>query len=201
MVDYSIVPKRISIPLVVLILQLFLFISAPTIYGAGAQTAQALLLTFMFMTVAGAVFTGIRPDALKSQFKPLNFFIFFIGSTLLFIALPFPSRLSLFATLGVASAVQYAIIQSFVVAYTEETFFRGLLPQFLGNDIIPAVLFALFHYSVSGGSIGFMIFAFVAGIAFSYIRDFFGIYASIGVHSAFNLKALGVLDQLVRGTL
>lgn len=194
--DFSITPRKISIPLIVLLLQLFLFISASKIYGAGAEQAKALLIAYMLMTVSVAVFTGIRPDMVKGQFNPLNFFIFFFGSAVIFLAIP---KLNLFATLGVASAIQYGIIQSFVVAYTEETVFRGILPQFFG-DISSSVLFGLFHWAVSGSWI-FIIFATIAGLLFSLIRDTFGIYASIGTHSAFNLKALGLLDQLVSGTI
>lgn len=194
--DLSLTPKRISIPVVVLILQLFLFISAGRIYGAGAETARSLLLAYMLMTVSVAVFTGIRPDMVKGLFNPLNFFIFFIGSSIIFITLPLITGL---ATIGTASAIQYGIIQAFVVAYTEETVFRGILPQFFG-DLSSNILFGLFHWAVSG-SFWFVIFATGAGLLFAFIRDRFGLYASMGVHSAFNLKTLGLLDKLVRGTI
>lgn len=199
--DLRIIPKKISIPLVILILQLFLFINAPKIYGSGYQNAQTLLITYMFMMVSVAVFTGTRPDMVKGQRNPLNFFIFFIASTIIFITLPALTGLKLFATLGIASAVQYGIIQSFVVAYTEESVFRGLLTSFGLGDIPSNILFALFHFAVSGGNWFFMLFAFGAGMLFSFVRDRYGLYASIGIHSAFNLKALGLLDQLIRGTL
>lgn len=192
--DLSLTPKKLSIPLIVLVLQLFLFISAPRIYGAGAGTAQALLVAYMLMTVSVIVFTGIKPEMVKGAFNPLGFLILFIGSSIIFLV--FPKFLG-FSTLGVASAIQYGIIQSFVVAYTEETVFRGIFPKFFG-DIFSAILFGLFHWAVSGSFI-FIIFATFAGLLFALIRDRFGIYASIGVHSAFNLKALGLLDQLVRG--
>jgi len=194
--DLQLTPKKISIPIIVLILQLFLYISADKIYGAGATTAKALLLAYMLMIVSVSVFTGLRPDKVKGQFNPLNFFIFFIGSALLFLVIP---QFNLFATIGVANAVTYGIIQCFVVAYTEESVFRGLLPTFFG-DLNSSILFGLFHWAVSG-SLWFLVFATGAGLLFAFIRDKFGIYASMGVHSAFNLKALGLLDTLVRGTI
>lgn len=194
--DLSVTPKKLSIPLVVFILQLFLYISATKIYGAGAETASRLLITYMFMTVGIIVITGIKPDMIKGSFNPLNFFIFFVASTIIFIVFP---ALSGLATIGVASAVQYAIIQSFVVAYTEEVVFRGILPLFV-RDVPAAILFGVFHWAVAG-SFWFLIFATGAGLVFAFVRDKFGIYASMGIHSAFNLKALGLLDRLVRGTL
>jgi len=193
--NLKLVPKRLSISIVVLIFTLFLFISADKIYGAGAGTAKTLLIAYMIMLVSVIAFTGIRPDMVKGNFKPLNFLIFFLGSSLLFLVIP---KFSAFATIGVANAIQFALIQAFVVAYTEETVFRGILPLVFGNDIIPAVLFGVFHWAVSG-SVWFLLFATIMGLVFAFVRDRAGIYASMGIHSAFNLNALGILEKLVRG--
>lgn len=193
--NFTISPKKLSIPIVILIFQLFLYISADKIYGASAGTAKVILTAYMIMIVSAVAYTGIRPDKVKGLFNPLNFFVFFIGSAIIFTILP---ALGLFATFGTSLAIQYGIIQAFVVAYTEETIFRGILPDFFG-DLWSSVIFGLFHWAISG-SWWFVIFATSAGLLFAFIRDKFGLYASMGVHSAFNLKTLGLLDKLIRGT-
>jgi membrane protease YdiL (CAAX protease family) len=194
--DWTLIPKKLNVTIVVLILQLFLFVSADAIYGSQSTTAKSLLIAYMLMTISVLVFTrtteikGMR-DTPQSL---INFFIFFVASALLLLILPVGS--AGFGTLKTAWG--FGLIQSFVVAYSEEVMFRGVLPLYLG-DIYSNILFGLFHWAVSG-SIVFVLFAIAMGFVFSFVRDRWGIYASMGLHSAWNLKALGILAMLMKGT-
>lgn len=190
------VPRRIGISLVILLLQLFLFISADKIYGSYAGVAKNLLIVYMLMVVAVIAITGVKPETTKDIGNFWWFFVFFIFASvvLLMFKVNTPAGIS-----GVSMFWGLGLIQAFVVSYSEETVFRGILPQWIG-DIYSNVLFGLFHWAVSS-SLWFMLVAIIAGFAFSFIRDKFSIYASMGVHTAWNLKMLGLLDPLLKGMI
>lgn len=98
-----------------------------------------------------------------------------------------------------------------VVAVSEELIFRGLMPEVLasiykGNGyatspleskaaawIFSSAIFAFFHAAVYNGNASSIIFAFLAGLAFSTITSKAGLESSMGVHAAWNLVIGGVL--------
>ena len=91
------------------------------------------------------------------------------------------------------------LFQAFVVTYTEEVFFRGVLAERL-RAVPSAAIFSVFHltaYSVAGGlglNFGAFFTAFVFGLLFAIIyfatKDRAGIGAVWGLHLAWNLALL-----------
>jgi len=194
--QWTLIPKRISVSLIVMLLQLFLFVSADRIYGSYATTAKGILIAYMLMTAVVIAITGFRPETIKGGKDFKWFFIFFLVTSFILVLIPLTfesEKLKIGALWGLG------LIQAFVVSYTEETVFRGILPNFLG-DIHSNLLFGVFHWAISG-SIVFIFVAFGAGLCFAFIRDRWSIWASMGVHSAWNLKMLGLLDPLIKGVI
>ena len=89
------------------------------------------------------------------------------------------------------------LFQIFVVTYTEEAFFRGVLAERL-RAVPSAAIFSIFHltaYSVAGGlNFGAFFTAFVFGLLFAIIyfatKERAGIGATWGLHAAWNLALL-----------
>lgn len=197
--DLRLFPKKeFGLGILVLLIQLFLYVNASAVYGEFSAVAKDTLLIYILMLTSVVAITGSRPDIINGGLdRAYNFFLMlFVGSGLL-VTIPWVAQnfgLNSQAGIGVV------LLQVFAVAYTEELVFRGILPDFLG-DLVSSAFFAIFHYVVYGGSVFLIVFAFVLGLGFAVIRNYFGITGAIGAHSAWNLKALGVLDKLISGSI
>lgn len=196
--DLRLIPrKEFGIGIAVAFIQLFLYINASAVYGDFAPQAQQTLTVYMLMLALVFGVTGMRPDIVQGGFeRTYNFFLMFIATSMLLITIPWITGVGL----QNQSNMGVIILQVFAVAYTEEVVFRGILPNYVG-DIWSSGAFSIFHWAVYGGSIGLLMFAFILGLFFSVITHFFGLMGAIGAHSAYNLKALGVLDDLMKGAV
>ncbi len=101
----------------------------------------------------------------------------------------------------------------FIVAYYEEAIFRGVLPASMKNYLLPAVLYAGFHYYVLSMTV--QIYSLPStyiygGIAFSFLFAFFmqyvahktnGIVVPTAIHWTFNLSKLGLLSFVSGGII
>jgi membrane protease YdiL (CAAX protease family) len=101
----------------------------------------------------------------------------------------------------------YSFLYAFVVSFSEDIPFAVFLPNYMSTKmgrskamIFSAFLFSIFHFGVySAGSVGFVIvlsrlaFAFAMNLLFQFLNLRYGITASAGVHSAWNMYILGLL--------
>lgn len=188
---------KFGIGIAVLIVQFFLFINAEAVYGQEAAAAKDILEVYILLLTASIAITGVRPDIIGGDVDRLiNFFFVFFVSSILLVAIPFVVQ---GWGLSAASSLHYILMQVFTVAYTEEVVFRAIFPEFL-NDLLSAGTFGMFHWAVYGKSLLLVGVAVALGLMFAVVRDRFGITGAIGAHAAWNLKAQGVLDAIVRGT-
>ena len=197
--DLRLLPKKqFGIGMLVLFVQLFLYINASAVYGEFAAVAKDTLLVYIIMLTSIVAVTGSRPDIIKGGFdRSYNFFLLFFATSFLLVTIPWIGGQFGLQNEG---GIGVILLQVFAVAYTEEVVFRGILPEFLG-DLSSNGLFAVFHYAVYGGSIPLVFFAFILGLVFAIIRQYFGITGAIGAHAGWNLKSLGVLDRLIEGSI
>lgn len=188
------IPK-LSLGLFVLLLQLFLFINADAFYGASAEAVKDIILVYLLLQVSVIAITGFKPELMKTGIEGVWRFAFiFLVSAFIFLVFP-PVKFGF----TFQSLIGIVIIQCFVVAYTEEMVFRSMLPAIMKSDLWAAGMFGLFHFAVYGASWIGIIIAVIFGLAFAFIRDKFGIFGAVGVHTSFNLKSLGILDALISG--
>lgn len=192
--DLNLFPARnIPLALVIVIIQMFLYVNAPAIFGeALSQKIREILLLYMIMTFAFSLV--YFPRELKRPFSSeiINFIIvFFISAGILYI-IPFDKLMMYSLASDIANAKifwAFIVLYSFVVAYTEELVFRGVLPRYFG-DIISNIIFSVFHFYVYSGNYIYLTMAFIAGIVFSIIKNKFGLMGAAGAHAAWNLKVL-----------
>jgi len=173
----------VSFGLVALLIHLFLFINAPYFFE-DYERIRNILLVFMLMQVSFYALYNNYENLLKkipATYGLTLFFIFF-GITYLILSVIFGKF---------AFDFTWFLIFSVATAITEELVFRGILDYKLG-PILSNVLFAVFHWSVYQASIEKMIFAFFAGLIFWFIKEIFGLPASIGVHSAWNTYVVSI---------
>lgn len=185
---------KIPLGLIVVILQTFLYVNAGAIFPEPyVQQARDIILLYMIMTFAFTIATNYVPVDVKRPFwEELSVFLvsfFLFGAVLK--AVPLSQGEHIFQveqTLRVA--LPFMILFAFVVAYTEELIFRGVLPKFLGT-VLSNALFALFHWYAYAGNIYSILIAFVFGMVFSFVAQRFGLMGAVGMHTAWNLKILG----------
>lgn len=186
--------SRISIGLIVVIIQMLLYVNAGAIFPKPyVEQAKSIILLYMIMTFAFTMITRFIPPDVQRPFIPelANFFItFFIFAGILY-ALPIGRESAIFQIQdAIKIALPFMVLFAFVVAYTEELIFRGVLPKFL-TDIGANILFAIFHFYAYGGNIYAMGVAFIFGMIFALVRNYFGLMGATGMHTAWNLRILG----------
>ncbi len=198
---------KIPTSLVVVIIQMFMFVNAVPIFGEYAAQAKDTILLYMIVNLAFTVFSlGVRKGNNQVQMvamrsrpaidSAITLFVSFFLSMALFYVLPLPVTGSIFKSLSIVKplsiAIPYMLLFAFVISYTEELVFRGVLPYYLKN-ILSSVLFAVFHWYAYSGGITAMLFAFSMGLLLEFISEKFGIDAAIGVHTSWNLALMGAI--------
>jgi membrane protease YdiL (CAAX protease family) len=193
--------KEVGLGIIILLLQLFLYFNANVLFSSNyVATAQETILVYILLQISVISISGVRPSTATNDAREniWNFLLMFIVSAMILVAIPLFLD-TLFSVQDSSFAFTLALIQAVVVAYPEELVFRGILPKVFGNELIPAMLFGVFHFAVSGMNPWFMLFAFGSSFVFSAVKQKFGVLGSAGVHTAWNLKQYGVLDLLFKG--
>lgn len=185
--------KKLSIGLLVVIIQMMLYVNAGAIFPEPyVEQAKQIILLYMIMTFAFTLVTRYIPPEMTRPFAPelMTFFVsFFIFAGLLY-ALPLNTGSHIFQIETIKIALPFMLLFAFVVAYTEELIFRGVLPKFL-TRIGSNLLFAVFHWYAYAGNIYSILIAFIFGMVFSLVAEKFGLMSAVGMHTAWNLKILG----------
>lgn len=198
-VDLSLKPSRhFGLGIAVVLIQLFLYINADWVFGEIAPVAKNTLLVYILLQTVVIAVSGKRPEIVSGSFDRIwNFVLIFLVTAGILIVVPWVVE---GWGLGATSSIPFMILQAFAVAYTEEIVFRGILANMLG-DITSNVLFGVFHTSVYGASVPLIIIAVAIGFIFAVIRSKFGVMGAAGAHTAWNLKAMGILDALIKGVV
>lgn len=199
--------KKLSIGLIVVIIQMMLYVNAGAIFPQPyVEQAKSIILLYMIMTFAFTLVTRYIPPEATKPFIPelMTFFVsFFIFAGLLY-ALPLQTGSHIFGSWNqikpvggvifqietIKIALPFMLLFAFVVAYTEELIFRGVLPKFL-TTIGSNLLFAVFHWYAYSGNLVSILIAFIFGMIFSFVAEKFGLMSAVGMHTAWNLKILG----------
>ena len=207
--------KAMNVGFIILLIQLFLWISASYIYGEYAETVRNILIIYFFMFLITRVTLGGRPAGMSPRESWSGFLLAFVFTSAILLALGFASGLFEVASLtevtpaavGV-TALGFGALHAFVKAYIEEDVFRSALPQAAGlGDFVSNILFGLFHFSMLmtvGGltleTIWLPIIVLISlGMIWSVVRNHFGIMGSTGSHFAWNLFAFGALTSIFVG--
>jgi len=186
--------NKLSIGVIILLIQLFLFINAEWVYGKEkAPLISNILLVYLILQVAILSAFDMPLPTIKTNLNSLvNFLLMFLVASIVFSLMD----VALFGGVAyqlVVTYIGFLVLHAFVIAYTEEIVFRWMLPKQIGlGDIVSNLLFGVFHLAVYKGSLIIVLFLMIFGYILSIVRDKFGIMGSIGVHFAWNLKALGV---------
>jgi len=202
------IPKRLNITIgvIIVILQLFLFVNADWIFGVYASTVKNTLLVYLVLEALILATLNVALPTIELTIDKFAWFAIFFGITS-FVMLVLPSHIAgMLATFEkVRVAVGFGILYGFVKAFIEEVIFRKLLPKVMGlGDLISNVLFGLFHVSMltmmglSGTQLltGFIVLTLL-GLIWAKIRDIGGIMGSTGSHLAYNLAVLGNLPAVL----
>lgn len=186
-----------SVGLIILLLQLFLYINADAVYGADAPKARNEIFVYLLLQVSVLSAFAIKlPTLSLSPMFFLNFIVGFVIFSLFIMLIPRLSSLVMGAV-GV-TALGYGFIHVFVKAYTEEVVFRNILPRIGLGYIISNILFGFFHFAVSGGSIATMFFLTILGFVFTLFYKMLGTMGAVGAHVAYNSWVMGILERIFR---
>jgi hypothetical protein len=206
--------RKLSSGLLVFIAMIFVWISADWVFGGQATVARTIMLIYFLMFLVVRTALNTKPSAMNVREVGLfNFVLVFAGSALILIIaqglLPFMGSISGVMEIAVASvsigALGFGILHGFIKAYIEEDVFRDALPNAGLGDLVSNVLFGLFHLSIFFTVYGFTLIQagagavtlFILGIAWSQIRNNFGILGSTASHLAWNMFAMGTLGILI----
>lgn len=203
MVQLTFSLKRVSVGIVIIIVQLFLLVNASWIYGETAPQMEKILTMYLIMQAVILAAFAVRMPQLErfrqeSAFKGL---IVFLGASLILVGVPATIHLflgGLFSEIKIIAG--FGLVHGFVIAYTEELIFRHILPKVaMLGDIMSSTLFGVFHIAVYHTTPLAMILLMALGFGFALIRDRFGMMGAVGAHVAWNWKVLGVLDKIFLG--
>ncbi len=185
-----------SLGLLVILIQLFLLVNVDFIYGDQAPQMSRILNLYILLQVALLAFIAKKSptgDISLSRVAISSLVFGLFGVVISFI----PAAITGSLTLPVL--LQFGLLHGFVVAYTEELIFRWVLPIMIGiGDLWSSVLFGLFHFAAYQASIPVILFAVFLGFVFTLFRSRWGLMAAVGAHTAWNYKATGLLQQILR---
>jgi membrane protease YdiL (CAAX protease family) len=187
--------SSLKFPVLLLLLQSFLLVTAPFFIKAqSVRDYQFLVMVYMLMTVGMRVYAG--NVLFTGQGIGTNLMWFGIGLFATSLILTGGSGLiDVLQTfqLSRGAPVWIAITQGAVIAASEETIFRGLLPKVLG--VIGAqVAFGVFHLAAYGLNLTGIGMAIIAGFVFYFAAKYTNsLGTAIGMHMAYNIWALGVI--------
>jgi membrane protease YdiL (CAAX protease family) len=196
------------IAIVSIIVDIYLWINGVALFGASFVNyipAIQIYLVLIVLLIPLSLYKNTFPIMKLGIAETIIFFVpAFLITAVIFGALEHPNILNS-TTLSYNEIIVSILFEIFVVAFTEEMFFRGVIQGILENYKIPfpyiwqGILFGLFHYeaysTVSGTSYGAMFVAMIFGIAMGVIvyimqlweHSNYGIAITWGIHSAWNL--------------
>lgn len=197
--------QRVGMPIVGYVLIMFFLLQGPVLFPEQWARWETVTLIYAGFLIPGLIYSimNFHPFNIPA-WKVLAFMgIGMVGGGALFWALFSQFRYEPGFPAG--PALQTAVLHIFVIAYSEESFFRGFLLE-VGQRggtgvgiIVSAVTFSIFHlaaYSAIGGGLNFAAFgvAFLMGGIFGFVylatRDMAGIGLVVGLHAAWNLVLL-----------
>ena len=205
--DLIIRGSTFPIAIVSIIIDIYLLINGIAIFGAAFADYVPVIQIYLLLIVV------LIPLSLyKNEFPILNLgisktILFFIPAFFItWFALSYESHANILnSTNPLTTIIITLLMEIFVVAFTEEMFFRGLLMGILEKYKIPysyvwqGILFGLFHYAAYSdlGSADFtsMLVAMVFGIAMGIIvyigqtfyKTNYGIAVTWGIHAGWNV--------------
>ena len=204
---------HVAVPL--MFVMIFFWLNGESLWGANWQETTALAYIIMFALVLSVTFNSKLIWLSKTRFKE-GLMNFWVGFVLMFAAMIVLSQYILrgsFSGASISSAAVYPTIAitAFYVAPVEETIFRGVLKEYFKGlklyfvplgIILTSGAVAITHYSVYGGAVMSLWWAFIMGCVFYVLTDFkpsrklaaLGVPGAIGAHACYNLFILGVLS-------
>ena len=185
--------KDVNLGILVIVVQLFMLINPSVFFGKNPDEFQWVMMLYIaIFTVSMAIpdlrsmlFTTKVRDAFPKFIK--HFLVTYFGVAILGTLFVSSNFSPLFNPFHLGFGI--AMLDAFYTAVVEETFFRRVLPRYLGDHIVH-FLFAIFHYTVYFGNI----FAFVM----MYVLSMFWLWlkrrtskktgvANIGSHAGWTL--------------
>jgi len=201
--------KSLTVPIILItvVIQAFLLVNGETIFGSSWSAYEPALVTYVLLDslFLALALSKVIPFAEISIWDAIPVFaVTFLISGYLLQALFRVAPI----TISVNNFIIDFIFQIFVVAFTEEMLFRGILLQYTG-PIIQGILFGLFHvtsyYMITGIDWSAILVAIVMGILFGYIVQYFqkmhlsgtGLTITWAIHSAWNISLTTSLFALM----
>ena len=210
----------------IILIILFMWISADFIYGAYADMVRTTMTIYFFTFLLAYTVINQQPKSMqpKQNESIWNFVIGFVGTGAIlfgasFIIAPLLSTASIvdpFIASVTITGLGFGGLHGFVKAYIEESVFRWALPM-----CILCILFGVFHLAVLVSvtipaivaqgqlvdlgvmnwqyAIAPVIMLIGLGFIWSQVRNHFGIMGSTGSHMSWNLFALGILPMIFLG--
>ncbi len=192
--------KKISLGVIFLLAQMFMFVNAPLFFGSQADFYQKVITIYMIMLVTIFALPDTRLKLFSQKISTLwTFVIWFVGSVF-FLSIAgalFGGDIYKSFTIG-AGSLSMVIFHFIIVAFVEEFFFREFLMKRIGI-IWSSLAFGLFHFVAYGFVWGNIIYASFMGVVLAFIKIKFSPksnMANIGFHAGYNVKALGFLKIL-----
>jgi membrane protease YdiL (CAAX protease family) len=198
--------NTISFGIVYLFMILFALIYSSSIVSSSVTDFRNTLTIYLLMNaVIFAFINKTHPLFNISLLKGTIVYLGFFFVSVLFFSLIQSSNP--YAMSVAFNLPMYSFLYAFVVSFSEDIPFAVFLPNYMSTKmgrskamIFSAFLFSIFHFGVySAGSVGFVIvlsrlaFAFAMNLLFQFLNLRYGITASAGVHSAWNMYILGLL--------
>lgn len=206
---FAIAFNKITVNIFLLLLIAFSFVAADWLYGPYSSIVRNVMITYFILFLLVKAFTGAPIPMMGVTFPELGAFGFgFIATMIIVMFLPigFSGEIS-YNTLKLAFG--FGILHGFIKAYIEEAIFRGMLMQRIGI-VMSNIAFGLFHVGViimtlaSGGLAVTLAGVLVPvitltalGFVWSFMAQRFGFMSAVGSHLAYNLKAFGVLGEII----
>lgn len=166
---------------------LFMFVNTKLFFSENTTEWNHQILLYLVMLSFVMAFPDLRSklfntNAKKGLFKIFGFAVltYLIMNSLGGVIISSNYYLNL-----ISIPVAVLLMQSFVVAVTEETLFREYLGKRLGA-VISSLLFAVFHFVAYSGDVFKTLIAFVMGLALYYVHRRTGLEGAIGVHAGWN---------------
>lgn len=198
---------KIPFIFVLIAIELYFFINGKAHFVEWDDTYGNIITIYILMTLFFLLWSrrGVDQQIDRPFSQSIVWFVFFFIGT--YVLMLFASIFGLFQTASIPSSLFWptVIMQVCVVATSEELMFRGVMLDWVG-PIWSSVAFAMFHgwaygmiYHSGQFAIGAMAFAFVMGLILAMIakNKEWGISATIGVHSCYNLFITGALAGLL----
>lgn len=150
---------------------------------------QNIISIYISMTAFAYAIPDTRAEFFKYTIrqKIIPYMLWFIGSWIIGTSL----RYIFFNDIGTLNPV-IIIIQANVIAFAEESLFRGGINKWFQSKWIGSTIFAGFHLVVSNGDVFQMMAMFILGMVWSYIAEKIGLIESTASHGGWNSATYGL---------